>query len=103
MFKNLSKHNTQCKKKIREYLFPKGSTYILGQKCLGSTFKQGNEYRGSILVRECFWAVTSARFASDRQEVKPARPMSGTGEISISGAMMIDNVYDLPHCPGDFG
>ena len=35
-------------KRIGEYLFPKGSTYILGQKYWGSTFKLGNKNWVSI-------------------------------------------------------
>ena len=38
-------------KKYGEYLFPKGSTYILGQKYWGSTFKLGNKYWGSTFSR----------------------------------------------------
>ena len=47
MCKNLYEYNTQYRKIIGEYLFPKGSTYILGQKYWGSTFKLGNKYWGS--------------------------------------------------------
>ena len=47
-------------KKLWEYLFPKGSTYILGQKYWGSTFKLEISTGGVLLVGEYFWAVTPA-------------------------------------------
>ena len=51
MCNNPFKYNTQYRKKYGEYLFPKGSTYILGQKYWGSTFKLGNKYWGSTFSR----------------------------------------------------
>ena len=49
-----------------EYLFPEGSTYILGQKYWGSTFELGNMYWGSTFMREHFWGVTPDIQPSDR-------------------------------------
>ena len=52
MCKNLFEYNTQYRKKIRKYIFPRESTYILCQKYWGSTFKLGNEYWGSTFGQE---------------------------------------------------
>ena len=59
MCKNLYEYNTQYRKIIGEYLFPKGSTYILGQKYWGSTFKLGNKYWGSTFSQGVLLGVTT--------------------------------------------
>ena len=51
MCNNTFKYNTKYRKKYGEYLFPKGSTYILGQKYWRSTFKLGNKYCGNTFIQ----------------------------------------------------
>ena len=70
MCNNPFKYDTQYRKKIGEYLFPKGSTYILGQKYWGSTFKLENKYWGSTFSRGvflgCYTGTQREALGSDR-------------------------------------
>ena len=56
MCKNLFRYKTQCREKICEYLFPRMSTYILGQKYWRSNKHCGSTFSQEVLLG-CYTGV----------------------------------------------